>query len=518
MPSPGAPPPNPPPPPPGPLLDTPKETTHSFLPGPLDLVKFEHEADVFLIGALKATATGVLGVLGVGVGLFVGALTSSTSALEKFAKDVLSISDATNASVGQSQNLVNDFRAVGVSSDQTAQIFGSREMNPDLFNQRSRAVGAPDLSDPNFLVKEAKWYQSGAKDGTGGFLARRAQLDAQFGGNAPDSILRLANTRPETLQANLNYGRDVQSSLGVGPNAIKKAGEDIDLLENRIGVFVAAAKERFATDLLPGLEAGFSVASEIFLKNADSIGAGLSSAAKWIVVDLPGYIIDGGRIVLAAGKGIADTFFDIGDAGVALLRSLGNHEGGLYAVLAFAARAIDSIAGLGGKFAGAIVWVQAALNNAIADDPILQPALKTVGLEFEHIDQHKAYDDTVKESSFNGGSALDSLNGLLDKGKLNGYADKAQGLLNRGRKFSNDEFGAASQTWDYVEKRFGTKEERENTYWKAMAENQKAQLDVAKQMLGEMQNNGSGPAMSSSQILDILTGAIAGEAYRVTTR
>ena len=484
--------------------------------------------------ALGEAIGGIIGSISAIFSAFGSVLKSSVDALTKFSHDVSGIRNQTGMNLGASLELTNTFRAMGISSDETARIFGARDMNPTLFNARAVAMGAPTMG-ADFGPQFARWFQDNAKTGVGGFLGARAQADALFGGQTPDSVLRLANANPDALQRNLDYGKSLQSDLGIGPGAVEAAGE-LSLLMDRVGQFVSMIQERFSADLLPALQAGFGIVSNFFTSNAGAISDALTTAAHAIFVDGPSLAIDAARTVLDWGQGLANIFFAVGDAAVSLIQSLGNRQGVFYDILKIGATFLDNLVEFGAQFAGVMARFGAIFHNV---GVIL--GMET-GWQNPAKAQQKAYDNLHRDTGFADTLDLTLLNNKKD---ILDSADSMSASLTRGRANTDKVFDTVRGGIDKFEGMAGSRDSREavfqasqqvnlavdKTTTEASAGDQShgekfdKMIDILGRMVGlnqeqldELRGHGIDNVMSKQDILTVLTGAVAGEAYRTMAR
>lgn len=404
------------------------------------------------VGSISQALGGIVSSVGAVLGAFGQTVQAALQTLLQFSHDVSGIHAQTGMGWGASVQLANEFRSVGVSSGETAKIFGAREMAPDLFNSRARSVGAPTLQDPDFIVKQAQWFQHEASTGIGGFLAARAKLDALYGGQAPESVLRLANQNPMALQQNLDYGRSLQKDLGVGPGAVQ-ATNDLSLLMDRVGMFVSMIQERFASDLLPALQAGFSIVTDFFRNNAGTISDALQSAAYAIFVDGPTLAIAGARTVLDWGQGLADIFFAVAQAAVGLLRALGNRDGALYQVLHVGATFLDGLLEFGAQFQSVMVGIGAGIQHAW---------YLLTGLGHD-VDPGKAQQDAYNNSPLHLQTSIsDSLDATLVRHKKDilNTADSLERSLSNDQAMFNDGLRRARGGVDKIDTMAGSPDHR----------------------------------------------------------
>jgi hypothetical protein len=471
-----------------------------------------------LTGLLSKTIKGLLGIFGGAIAGFVMALKIGISALTDFAARVTSIADQTGMSLERSLSITNRLAALGIGADKTASIFGSREMAPQLFNARASAVGGPRLDNPNFGADLATWFQAEAKQGLGGFLSARARLDAMFGGSASPEILRLANSNPRTLQREAAYGSKLQSALGVDSNVIKRVSEDFGLLQNRISLFSSTVIQRFTAEMLPSLSVAFGTVSTIFVDNAEGIASALKRAGTWMFLEMPKLAISGARTLLDFGRSISEVFFSIADAGVVLLRSLGNHEGALYNVLKFGANFIDFISNFGRDFAIGLEYIRVQIGNALASwqdwNPVAGAALKAAGFQFQHEDPMQAA-KRVFDAQGPASNASGQLDAFLDKDKFNGYADKLQASIARGRSNRDSYLSTINRGIDGAEK---TAMQLSLEYQKQMLQETRAiRAGTDKTVSAILDKNGQ-PIVLARDVVDGIGRYIAQDTFRMGKR
>ncbi|BCM88849.1 hypothetical protein IAD21_00691 [Abditibacteriota bacterium] len=483
---------------------------------------------------------GILSAAGSAVSALASAIQSCVSSLMSFAHDVAGIRAQTGMGLATATDLTYDFQSVGVSSGDTAKIFGDREMNPALLNQRLQSMGAPTTQSPDFIPKLAEWFQTRSNNGTYGYLGARSEMDAAFGGQTPEPLLRLINMDPQKLRESQQYGREVRSDMGVGPGVIKAASEDLPLLINRISTFVDAVKMRFAADLMPALEAAFSVASNLLKDNAGSISGLLETATRAIFVDGPDLAANAATTALDWGSALADMFFNVADAGLSLLETFGNRDGVLYGILMTGARFVDFMVNVANQIAGGIAFMQAAFENNIhmfirgiistimgplamipgAVDKAKELFAGFTGFEFEAKSPVKAFQDAVDNGSKF--SAQDTVNGWADKASqidINGFRSS----LTKRRKDTQAAFDAGHQQVDRFHAQFKSTDERKRIYDERLLQAnersvavQENHLAVSKQQLDATKNTQSGG--SAGQIIARMSAYLAQDAYRLTAR
>lgn len=460
--------------------------------------------------AFSLKAVGAL--IGGAAAAFVAGLKLSVSSLLDYAHNVASISDQTGMGIGPSLKLTNRFQSMGIDPKETASIFGSREMAPQLFNARARAVGAPDIETPNFGPQLAAWFQAEAKKGLGGFLGARAKLDAAFGGNAPASILRLVNQRPETLQRELNYGEQVQKKLGISPKVVEQASSEFPLLINRISTFVDAVKMKFAAEMLPTLKAVFGVVSDVFVNNSGRIADVLKKVGHFMFVDFAGYALDGAQIVIDGGRAIVNGFADFGLGIAGFLRSV---EAGQNGFFAFFEGIADSISGF--------------LRAAEAGQSGLFSFFEGIGTLIDNITGMAAKVGIGTGTDIAGGmekvrtsgalgkaaDAVDSFKTFRKSGALGDAADKIEGVSNSVRDRGNAGFDWLQGVKDQGSEIAGTQAEREATWQRALLEEMRAQTKAIRALDGKSAPQTSQrTGMSADKILDVLGSQLASQAIR----
>lgn len=491
-----------------------------------------------LTSAIKSAseALGQLaGIAGQALDGFISAIQSSVEALMNFANDVTGIKVQTGMDTPLATRLVTDLSAVGIPSAQSAQIFGGMTMNPELLNMRARVMGAPTLDSPNWVSDLAGWFQQQSAGGFYKQLMAKAKLNALFGTNqVSEPILRLVNKNPQKLQQSIDYDRQVRTQLGVGPSEIKEATEDLPLLIARISNFIEAVKMRFAADLLPSLEAAFSVVSDILLNNAGTISNVLKTATRSIFVDGPDIAANAANTVINWASALADMLLDVADAGVTLLETFGNRQGFLYDMLMSGARFIDFMSNVAAHINGAFAFFQTTFHNAIANliEGMIRILLGPLALFPGAVDKAKNTFTQLTGFQFNRQNAFQAARTAFANsgqtnavGMVNNMATAAHQVdtarLHKSIADTRQRVGnfalVSHQNVNDVHAKFGTRDERARTYDDKMLAVQQELLATSKAHLNIAKGKDSSPR-SANQVLSRIGAYIAEDAYRSTSR
>ncbi len=479
-----------------------------------------------VVGALTSAFQSVSESLGALAGIagqalsgFISAVQSSVESLISFAQNVSSIRDHTGMGLSQASDVTTDLQALGIASKETARIFGSIEMRPELFNARSNATGLAQLG-PNFAVEEARLFQGLVK--SIGYTAAKAHLDAQFNGQAPDSVLHMVNTDPAKLQANINYGRQIKSQLGVGPDQVKAASEDLPLLMDRISTFIEAVRTKFAAELLPALEGAFRIVSNVMANNAGNIANIIKTATYTIFVDGPDLAANAALTVLDWAQGLSDAFFALIDAGIEFARSFMDGQGPVFGVLLAGAQFIDSLVEFGAQFAGVAAAVGEMIKAAIVTMiPGGAQILQYMGIDPTLHSPTSAYDKAYNANHRDSG-AVDWLQNtrLKYRKPVDDGLDKLEARKNDAKTKVDAGIDATRGLIKSAQAQAGTRAERakmmqDNSTEKESLDVQKAQLAVSKEHLGVAR---SAQGCSSGQVVARMGAYLAQDAYRLTSR
>jgi hypothetical protein len=267
-----------------------------------------------LVRSLRAMAHGTASIAfkpaALGIGAFTVGLVGATSALRNITTEAAALSRSMASlranqglSASQSFGLTSRNSLFGISPQQTAQMMSASNMNPML--TRIRSIGFGDPYDPNYIANAASKYQSMASNPMGRMMANRL-LDSDWGGKAPDEIRQTLNLRPQQIQAQLAYGQQVQSSMGISPEMLRKYSEEIPLASQRVAFAVNMAKVKLATELAPAIEQGVGTVATFLAKNADKIADGLKRGTHFLLYDLPPMALRGGAAILRGGAYLLD--------------------------------------------------------------------------------------------------------------------------------------------------------------------------------------------------------------------
>lgn len=460
-----------------------------------------------LLGMVGSIAKGVLGIAAGTILGFTTLLKSSMEALRNFASAVEGLANQSGASHGQALNLINGFRALGIAPEETASIFGSTSMHPELFNARSGALRAPDVNDKSFVLKLQTWFQGMLKGGgLGNFLNARSRLDSLFGGNVSAGLLDLVNTDPSKTRREMDWHNSLQSRLGVTPDTLGRVAEDLDFLINRVSVFADTVKMKFAAELLPTMEAVFGGVSELLLRNSDSIAGGLKNFGHWMFVEMPDLAIDGLKTLVKWTEAFGSAVFNTADAALNLVRLMHGKQGILYSLLGGIAKYFDFIVNSTIVFGTGLKMAMQLFENIILLNPVLGPAAKLAGLNFQYkspIEAGREYFDSFKPSRL-----FESFDRSVTDPEFGKRIEKAQASINNGRKdFSRGARIANNFTKD-MEKSLGTSNDRERIWQekllKAVEEGNEevvaALNDVPDAMRGAIGHVGASYAMRSVRL------------------
>jgi hypothetical protein len=479
-----------------------------------------------LPGRLASSAlNGALGLGKAALGAFIQAVKSSQEALLSYAKNVTSISDQTGAGRGLSRNIVNKFGALGVSSERTAAIFGNRNMAPELFNARAASLGAPKIQDANFGEKLARWFQSQAQKGLGGFLSARAKLDALFGGDASPEVLRIANSRPEILQKEAQFGARVQSSLGINDDVVRRSSEDLPLLQNRVSGFIESVKIKFGAELLPTLETAFGVISNVLLKNADGISQALQNAGRWIFVEGPTVALNAAGMLLNVMEGLSNGFFATAQGALGLLRAFGNKEGPIYQVMATAASFWDFMSEFAAQTKAVTHFIAAVILNMVAElfnmpgikqiaekaNPQLAAALQ------KYTDPVKEYQDTLTATR-PASSARGALDAAVTQFGNSGTVDRLESTLGTAKNASDAAFKTAKSTRDDIQAQVGTSEQRAQQWHNEKLKELRGIKKGTESTVQAISDQNGKPIVLGRSILDGIGADIALQQFRMASR
>jgi len=224
-----------------------------------------------------------------GVGLILGGATALSGALlaagkisvdaaNRWARSLATIRANTGMGFTQGFGLASRNSLFGIGPEETAGML----QNPLLARLRGL-----NYNDPNLLSGLAGQYQALANRGPLGRMLANNRLDAQFGGQAPESVRLLANLPQNKIQEQLGYGARMQTAFGINPELLRRYAEDVPLSVNRIGFAFEQMKILFAVKVLPIIERGLGTVAQLLANNADKIVSGIETVANFLVQDFP---------------------------------------------------------------------------------------------------------------------------------------------------------------------------------------------------------------------------------------
>ncbi|RYX80615.1 hypothetical protein EON83_27705 [bacterium] len=267
------------------------------------------------IGSLVSTASGainsifqgiisgaqsVVKVVGDGLGtlsklageVFSGILTIGQDVLNEarsYGRNIRSIGFQTGIGEGAASNMANSFAFAGVSPQSLSNTFSSPQATLSI-GMRAKMLGLPDPTvDPSgFLLGGARAMQNARQGGMGGALMFNAmagpQMTGAFGSAwdlGPDRLKRnMAMADSFKLPGNIGeYSRDLDA-FSIGVEAL---GRNLKLTLAEVLV-----------PLMPQINAGFS----LIIQNKGAIISAIQTVGKWVVGELPAYIMQGGAAIL----------------------------------------------------------------------------------------------------------------------------------------------------------------------------------------------------------------------------
>jgi hypothetical protein len=271
-----------------------------------------------LVRSLRAMAHGTASIAfksaALGIGAFTVGLVGATSALRNITTEAAALSRSMASlranqglSASQSFGLTSRNALFGISPQQTAQMYGGAGMNPLIAGIRGAVTGFGNPYSANYLPQAAERYQSMASQGPMGRMMANRMLDAsQEGGRASDELRQTLNLRPQQIQAQLDYGQRVQSSMGISPEMLARYSAEIPLASQRVAFAVNMAKVKLATELAPAIESGVGTVASLLAQNAGKISNALERSVHFLIHDAPPMLLRGGAAILHGGAHLLD--------------------------------------------------------------------------------------------------------------------------------------------------------------------------------------------------------------------
>ena len=286
-----------------------------------------------VVSGLKTLATGLLGgalggaltmplvlgfgALAIGTGALITAFKSATDEATKYSRALSSLRANQGLNFSQGFALTSRNSLFGIAPGETAQMLAAPGMNPIMAGLRARAMGFDSPYSPDAMANNARQYQSIAGSGPFGRLMANARLDAQYGGQAPDSVRQMMNLRPDQIQSQLAYGNSIQRAMRIRPTDLQKYGEEIPLARQRVSYAFDMAKVKLAVELAPLLERSLTTFATLIANNAPKIAQALEKFGHFMIQDFPPLLMRAGAWV-ARGLGnmlVAFGSFATGAAG-----------------------------------------------------------------------------------------------------------------------------------------------------------------------------------------------------------
>ena len=244
-------------------------------------------------GKILKVATGVaVGIVGAAVG---AAIVSIKSSLDESRK-ILAIAQSSGLSLGAASNARANSAAFGIDSDALPGL----KQNAYVQRNLSRAYGVRgEIGSQEYLQSFAQQYQQKAARGPLGLM--RAQNMARSLGM--EEAIPFANLPQNIRNRQFARSQQMQSSLGMKPEEVRRAQQDLVLLMASWSQFIGLVKARIGAELIPFLTQKLDQGIAYVSAHAGDISAFLKKGLGWLIDEMPPLILQAGAYA-ARGIGI----------------------------------------------------------------------------------------------------------------------------------------------------------------------------------------------------------------------
>lgn len=275
-----------------------------------------------ITSALGSVAMLLTGAVTVALGAFATGIGMAAKAAQEFSHNALALRNQLGMGLNESFRANAQFGAFGINGSQLAGMMGNQ--NPLAREMMLRMHGLPSIDDPNFLPALAGNYQGKRAGGPLGFMMANNML-GQLGLDNPQ-IRGLVNLPQDKIREQLAYQGNLSGKLGLDPEKMRSFGEELPLLLARVSMALQGLAIKLGEQLLPTLESGLTVVSDMLLDAVPAIVDALKSFARWLYADFPVMVVEGSIAIL---NGLGTFAAGLTDWGADLLEMLGGFLDGL---------------------------------------------------------------------------------------------------------------------------------------------------------------------------------------------
>ncbi|HEX9996710.1 MAG TPA: hypothetical protein VGB45_06175, partial [Abditibacterium sp.] len=255
-----------------------------------------------VVGGIVSVAAKIgvafLGVTGGALAGFATAIQTSAQAALEFARNAGQLRGMTGLSFASSAGVLQRFGALGMNNQTTANTFGGQD--PEIFRMKAAAYNLPGFESESFIPKLAATFQRQMEGGLMGRFQASAMMN-MFGMNNPQ-MRAMAMLPQAKIQGQLAYSQNINVTLGLSPEAIRRYAEEIPLFIGRVSTFWEALKMKVAGEVLPMLEMGLNFVTNLASQNAGNIGEWVETAVEFLFVRAPILAMSGVNMVLGAAQ------------------------------------------------------------------------------------------------------------------------------------------------------------------------------------------------------------------------
>lgn len=233
-------------------------------------------------------AFGQVVAAGSALAAFAGAVWAATSAALTFANAASDLNSRTGFGLGRSAGILDRFGIQGVSAGGVQSVFANQ--TPFVANLKAQAFGLPSIDSASFGESLARRFGQNAGSVIGQFMNR--SMMKVIGIDNPE-FQRLASTSPTTQRQNTAFQRQVDSSLGLSPQALDSLTEQIPAALSRLGYLVTKVGQTLVTVALPLIEDALSTITNTLGAQAGGIRGAIESAVRFVFVKVGPMFVEG---------------------------------------------------------------------------------------------------------------------------------------------------------------------------------------------------------------------------------
>ncbi len=221
-------------------------------------------------------------------------ITQSTMALSRAALDLSQKSGLSLASAASANNLLAGFGLKGSDVEGLSR-------NTIIGGAYSRLLGLQgEQGSESWLRSFRAQYMNEAQTPQG---LPSAQVKAQAAGLS--ALIPMANMNDRTFNRQIERSNSIQNSLGMSPQQMAQAGQDMASLSASVAQFVEVFKAKVGSELLPFLTSSLDRAIGWVSAHAGEISTAIQKGASFLVNDLPPLVLHGFAAVLRGGAWFA---------------------------------------------------------------------------------------------------------------------------------------------------------------------------------------------------------------------